>query len=249
MDSPTINMYQQWSQQGLLGQSPSNFYNVQDYSPWNSYGKHQNFCLKLICNHLNFLLFFYYLVTDNLMSPGMAMEMNTKPNMADYQSSTNRHHVRNLWPPVGGGLPGGKPVEPAVASSASVPQRPPDHCYAQSTSYGQYKPTPTTDLPTNVNYNNSLNDGYYYKSSQNQPDPVATAINAPTVTPSAEYNRYYGQPAPQKYFPSSAVAATNHWCPPKPPPLNQMHQTSQFYHSDPTTMLKQVSLGSVMGYS
>lgn len=40
MDSPTINMYKRWNQQGLLGQSPSsNFYNVQEYSPWNNFGK------------------------------------------------------------------------------------------------------------------------------------------------------------------------------------------------------------------
>lgn len=38
MDSPTINMYQRWNQQGLLGQSPSNFYNGQEYSPWNNFG-------------------------------------------------------------------------------------------------------------------------------------------------------------------------------------------------------------------
>jgi len=39
MDSPTaaISMYQQWNRQGLLGQSPSSFYN--EYSPWNNIGK------------------------------------------------------------------------------------------------------------------------------------------------------------------------------------------------------------------
>jgi len=39
LDSPAINMYQRWNQQGLLlGQSPSNFYNGQEYSPWNNFG-------------------------------------------------------------------------------------------------------------------------------------------------------------------------------------------------------------------
>lgn len=174
----------------------------------------------------------------------MAMEMNAKVNPTDYQSPPNdrHHHVRNLWPPVGGGLPGGKPVEPALGSSATVPQMPPDR-YGQSTSYGQYKPRPTAQLPLNVGYNNNGpnndNIGYYYKSSQTQPDPAATAINGPT----AEYDRYYGQPAPQKDYPSSAVAATNHWCPPPPPPPAPPHHASQFYRSDPTTMFNQVNLG------
>lgn len=43
MDSPTTNMYQQWNHQGLLGQSPSNLYSVQEYSPWNNLGIYKQF--------------------------------------------------------------------------------------------------------------------------------------------------------------------------------------------------------------
>lgn len=215
LDSPSINMYQRWNHQGLLGQSPSNFYNVQEYSPWNN--------------------------IDNFMSPSMTMEMNSKANETNYQSSS-RHHVRNLWPPVGGGLPGGKPVEPALTgNSTPMVQKPPNH-YNQSTSYAQSRPVSRlTEMANANNYN------YYYKSSQALSNS-AVATNVVTAPPT-EYSHCYSQQP--KYLPLHPEAAANRWCqrsiPPQPllypPPSSlsqpfQMH-ASRFNHQDPTTMFNE----------
>jgi len=173
------------------------------------------------------------------MSPSMAMEMNSKANVTNYQSLP-RHHVRNLWPPVGGGLPGGKPVEPALAgSSAPMLQKPPDY-YSQSTSYAQSRPVlRQTEMANANNYN------YYYKSSQVLSNPaVATNVVA---APQTEYSHCYNQQP--KYLPLHPETAANRWCPPPPqshlypPPSPQLFQTnaSRFNHQDPTTMFNQVS--------
>jgi len=172
------------------------------------------------------------------MSPSMAMEMNSKANVTNYQSSP-RHHVRNLWPPVGGGLPGGKPVEPAIAgSSASMLKKPPADYYSQSTSYPQNRPGPRpTEMANANNYN------YYYKSSQALSNPI-NVVAPPTI----EYSHSYSQQP--KYFPLQPEAAVNRWCPPPPqsylyapPPPPQSFQThaSRFNHQDPTTMFNQVN--------
>lgn len=158
------------------------------------------------------------------MSPSMEMEMNSRSNVTNYHPSSNRHHVRNLWPPVGGGLPGGKPVEPALGSSAPLLQKPPDY-YSQSTSYVQTRPVPKV---TDAAYENNKN--YYYKSSQVRPNPTA-AIDV--VVPPAEYSHYYGQEPKYIQHPATAI---NHWY---PPPAQV--QTSQFYIPVPTTMFNEVS--------
>lgn len=152
------------------------------------------------------------------------MEMNTKSNVTNYHLLPDRHHVRNLWPPVGGGLPGGKPVEPALGSSTPMLQKSPDY-YGQSTSYTQHKPVPRPTDMANVNSNN-----YCYKSSQSRPDPTVNIA----VIPPTEYNSnsHYGEQS-VKYF---QHPVTNRWCPPAPPQT----QTSRLYHQDPTTMFNQV---------
>jgi len=173
------------------------------------------------------------------MSPSMAMEMNSKANVTNYQSSS-RNHVRNLWPPVGGGLPGGKPVEPAIAgSSAPMLQKPPADYYSQSTSYPQNRPGPRpTEMANANNYN------YYYKSSQALSNP--TNVVAP---PTIEYSHSYSQQP--KYFPLQSEAAVNRWCPqppqsylyapPPPSPQSFQKHVSRFNHHDPTTMFNQVN--------
>lgn len=157
------------------------------------------------------------------------MEMNAKANVTDYHSPVpNQHHVRNLWPPVGGGLPGGKPVAPALGSAAPTLQKPPDFYGQSSTSYVQDRPVPRlqmTDamaMAANVNVNN-----YYYKSSQARSDVVPTA-NVVVPHP-AEYAHYNVQP-PAKYFQHPAAAA-----------VQAQQYASQFYHVDPTAMFNQVS--------
>lgn len=184
------------------------------------------------------IIIVFFSNADNIMSPSMAMEMNSKTNVTAYRPTPDRHHVRNLWPPVGGGLPGGKPVEPALQDgSAPMLQNPSDY-YGQSTSYGQTKPPaarpPMTD-PVNVD-----NDRYYYKSSQVLPNPMAAA-NA-VIAPPAEYSHYYGQQP--KYFQHAATAVPNRWIPPSsvPPQPLPYAQTSQLYPPDPTTLFNQVSL-------
>lgn len=154
----------------------------------------------------------------------MIMEINSKANIPNSYSSPSRHHVRNLWPPVGGGLPGGKPVEPALGGSAQTLQKPPDY-YGQSTSYVQNKPVAEPNDAANVDSNN-----YYYKSSQARQNSTA-ATNVVYPAAAVEYGNYYQQP---KYFQRSVTA--DHWRPP-----SQTQQTSQFYHSDPTIMFNQVS--------
>lgn len=159
------------------------------------------------------------------MSPSMAMEMNSKVNVTNYQSMPNRHHVRNLWPPVGGGLPGGKPIEPALGSSSQILQKPLDY-YSQSTSNTQNKPVPrSTDISSNVN------DFNYYESSQNSTNPMATTNVIPTLS---EYSQYYSQQP--KYFQYPGPTSNNSY----PPPSPQM-QTTQLYHPDPTAMFNQAS--------
>lgn len=177
------------------------------------------------------------------MSPSMTMEMNSKANVTNYQSSS-RHHVRNLWPPVGGGLPGGKPVEPALTgNSTPMVQKLPNH-YNQSTSYAQSRPVSRpTEMANANNYN------YYYKSSQALSNP-AMATNVVTAPPT-EYSHCYSQQP--KYLPLHPEATANRWCQPSippqpllyPPPSSlsqpfQMH-ASRFNHQDPTTMFNQVS--------
>lgn len=176
---------------------------------------------------------------DNIMSPSMVMEMNSKTNVTANRPTPNRHHVRNLWPPVGGGLPGGKPVEPCLqGSSAPMLQNPSDY-YGQSTSYDQTRaPTarpPMTD-PTNVD-----NDRYYYKSSQVLSNPMA-AVNA-VIPPPAEYSHYYGQQPKYSQHPAATIAAANHRFPPSsvPPQPLPYAQTSQLYPPGPTTLFNQVS--------
>lgn len=159
------------------------------------------------------------------MSPSMAMEINSKANVINHQSLPNRHHVRNLWPSVGGGLPGGKPIKPTLGGSTQILQRQSDY-YNQSTSYAQNKP-----VPGSIDFSN-VNDNNYYKSSQVQTNQWA-ATNV--VIPSSEYSQYYNQQP--KYF-QHTVATTNHWY---TPPSSQM-QAAQYYYSDPTTMVNQVIL-------
>jgi len=166
----------------------------------------------------------------------MAMEINSRANMTNYQPSP-RHHVRNLWPPVGGGLPGGKPVEPALAGNSTPIQQKPSDYYNQSTSYAQSRSVPRpTEMANANNYN------YYYKSSQALSNPT-NVVAAPPI----EYSQCYSQQP--KYLPLQPEAAVNRWCPPPPqshlyglPPSPQPFQThaSRFNHQDPTTMFNQV---------
>jgi len=170
----------------------------------------------------------------------MVMEMNAKANATDrrqheqQQASqhTDRRHVRNLWPSVGGGLPGGKPVEPATAG--------PGHG-GQSTSYAQGRPAPKPVDAANV-----VNVGYYCKSSQ--VGPVAAAAQPTT----AEYagGHHYGQHRHQQQpvvKSSQRPAVDCGWLPPPLPPpaiplYTQQMSAQQFYHSDPTTLFNQVRI-------
>lgn len=176
------------------------------------------------------------------MSPSMAMEINSKANVTNYHTPP-RHHVRNLWPPVGGGLPGGKPVEPTIAgSSAPMLQTPPDY-YNQSISYTHSKQIPRPTETANAN-----NYSYYYKSSQALSDPtVATNVVVAAAAPPTEYSYYYSQQP--KFLPPHSEPTVDRWCPPTPqshlypsPPLQPFHtHESRFNHQDPTTMFNQVS--------
>lgn len=159
----------------------------------------------------------------------MVMEMNSKTNVTNYHSSVpNRHHVRNLWPSIGGGLPGGKPVEPALGcATAPMLQKPPDHYGQSSTSYAQDRPVPRlqmADMAADVNVNS-----YYYKSSQarSDTDPATANVVAP---PPAEYGYYGVQSPPAKYFQHPAATT-----------VHAQQYASQFYHADPTAMFNQVS--------
>lgn len=157
------------------------------------------------------------------MSPNMMLEMNSKSNVPGHHALPSRHHVRNLWPSVGGGLPGGKPIEPALGAPTPALHQPSDY-YGQSTSYVQTRPVPG---PTDTA---SVENNYYYKSSQVQPNPAAVTNIAYPAGAAPEYGYYHQQP---KYF--QHPVATDHWRPPT------QTQTSQFYHPDPTTMFNQVS--------
>lgn len=158
----------------------------------------------------------------------MDMEINSKTHMTNYQTLP-RHHVRNLWPPVGGGLPGGKPVEPELAgNSTPMLQKPPDY-YNQSTSYAQSRSVPRpTEMANANNYN------YYYKSSQALSNPT-NVIAAPSI----DYSHCYSQQP--KYLPLHSEATANRWCPPPPSPQPFQTQASRFNHQDPTTMFNQVN--------
>jgi len=165
------------------------------------------------------------------MSPSMVMEMNSKTNaINNHMSQSNRHHIRNLWPSVGGGLPGGKPIEPALGSLPPIIQKPSDY-YGQATSYTQTKPVPR---PIDEKNSNNKNLSYYNKSSQPQPN-LMTATNV-AGSPLEFYSNHYN-PQHLNYFqrPVAAVA-TNRWC----PPLSPQMQSSRFYHPDPTIMFNQV---------
>lgn len=168
------------------------------------------------------------------------MEMNADANATDYRSPAMpvRHHVRNLWPSVGGGLPGGKPVEPA--SAAQTPSLvPPDHSYHAAAAYGQSSATgyarhkPVPGPPTTGAAAADANS-YYYKSSQARSDAVTPATANVVAPPPAGYGHYGVQPPPARYFQRPAavpVAAPQHYAP-------------RFYHHpDPTAMFNQVSGG------
>lgn len=159
--------------------------------------------------------------------------MNAKANVTNYHSPVlpAGHHVRNLWPSVGGGLPGGKPVEPAPggATAQMSLQRPPDHSYhaaygQPSTGYAQDRPVPRLQM-ADVNVNS-----YYYKSSQARSDTVPATTANVVAPPPAEYGYYGVQPPPTKYFQHPAAVQAQHYA-------------SQFYHADPTAMFNQVSDG------
>lgn len=175
------------------------------------------------------------------MSPSMTMELSSRNNTSNNHPSLqlNRHHVRNLWPPVGGGLPGGKPIEPALGRSVPMLQKPTDH-FSQSISYAQNKSIPKqTDEAIVINNNN--NNSYYYESSQVRCYPMAASSNV--IANPEELSHFYTQ-QPPKYFQHPAEGVTvNRWCPPSPMPQTQ---TSRFYHPDPTTLFNQVSF---IGYA
>lgn len=167
----------------------------------------------------------------------MAMEMSSKTNTAanNHLALSNCHHIRNLWPSVGGGLPGGKPIEPALGSSAQILQKSTDY-FSQSTSYAQNKPVPRKIdevIVSNIN-----NNSYYHESSQARPYPMV----ASNFMASPEDLSHFYTPQSPKYFQHSAEDATvNRWYPPPPPPQTQ---TPRFYHPDPTILFNQVSLFS-----
>lgn len=140
-------------------------------------------------------------------------------------STMDHHHVRNLWPSVGGGLPGGKPIEPALGDYPPLLQKPPDYYY-QSTSYAPNKAASIA----NVNYNNS---NYYYKSSQVRPSQ--THVAAPPTIAALHGNNSYLRPNPYQSIPT----AGNHYWP------TAETATKQFYHQDPTIMYNQVTHAAV----
>jgi len=167
------------------------------------------------------------------MSPSMAIEMSSKTNTANNRLAlSNRHHIRNLWPPVGGGLPGGKPVEPALGSSTPIMQKPTDY-FSQSTSYAESKPVPRQIDEVIVSSNSN---SCYHESSQARPYPM---VASNLMASPEELSRFYTQ-QPPKYFQHPAEDTTiNRWYPPPPP---SQTQTPRFYHPDPTTLFNQVSL-------
>lgn len=168
------------------------------------------------------------------------MEMTGKANATinNYHgrpSETDRRHVRNLWPSVGGGLPGGKPVEPAGTTGlvrnggggGSGGGGGQSTSSGGGNSYAQTIVGPATaaDAATVA-----FVDDYYYKSSQVGPiDPSQYAGG-----------HYYGglqQQQPVKFF-QRPVAVDHGWPPPPPPLPLPSHSASQFYHRpDPTTLL------------
>lgn len=181
------------------------------------------------------------------------MEMNNaKANQHRGPPPSDRHHVRNLWPPVGGGLPGGKPIQPTapVASFTPVMQKQksslPPHYYDESTSYATNK----SAVPANANNGDNGSGGIchnIFESSQVRPDPSTMAANNAIVPPAAplEYVNHYDRP-PMYIQPHPMVPSdSGRWYPfsiPPPPLLSQpSFETSRYYRPDPTTMVNQVS--------
>lgn len=167
-----------------------------------------------------------------MMSPTMALEMSSKTNAGSrHPSLSDRRHVRNLWPSVGGGLPGGKPIEPAAPGSlVPVSREPPPGRYGQSTGRGR---DPTTARPTAAEFVDNS-----YKSSQAQPDRVAAADVGHAF---AGYGLHYGQQPSKCLQPPlpPASASAGHWC---PPPSPQTQATRTYVHQDPTILFNQVRL-------
>lgn len=179
------------------------------------------------------------------------MEMGAKANHRrdplPFDHHHHHHHVRNLWPSIGGGLPGGKPVEPSISAASFSPvlQKPLDY-YGQSTSC----PPDTPVVPANVNnHNNNGRNSYEYKSSQVPSDPAAAAAVNNAIATTSEYVNNVDYSTKNQLHPPVIPSDTGRWypLPTSPSPLlsQQSFQTSRYYHPDPTTMVNQVSKTSL----